>query len=122
MRFVPQTLDRVRAALSGRRTPGRHTAAYAPAAAPPARRRRPTPDTWGARLIIARRRRPERSAGTPYRPPHVVHAEWFPPRDWETEEAWERTGALVRPYVNARSEAPRTGRTGAQVDPWGHVQ
>ena len=116
--YLSRTLERVREDLRGRRTPGKHSNAYAFPAAPPAPRRRPTPDVWGARLVIARRRRAERHAPPIEAPQPQGRAEWFPPRDWEAEEAWERTGALVRPYGAALGEAPRNGRTGAQAAPW----
>lgn len=99
MRFVPQTLDRVRVALLGRRTPGKHTAAYTAPAAPPTPRRRPTPDVWGARLVITRRHRRER-----HTPPVQPLAEW------------ERTGAMVRPYV------AHLGPLGEAPTPWRRVQ
>jgi hypothetical protein len=65
----------------------------------------------GARLVTARRTRRDRHA-----PP--VQAQPRVPRDWEAEEAWERTGAMVRPYVAHLGEAPRNSRTGAQAAPW----
>ncbi|MEU0219535.1 hypothetical protein ABZ281_32535 [Streptomyces sp. NPDC006265] len=101
----------MRDALRGRRAPGKHSSAYAPQEAPRAPRTAPRPDVWGARLVTARRTRRDRHA-----PP--VQAQPSAPRDWEHEEAWEHTGALVRPYVAALGEAPRNGRTGAQAHPW----
>jgi hypothetical protein len=112
--ITTQLLERVRAALLGRRTPGRHSSAATPQEAPQAPRRRPTPDVWGARLVTARRTRRGRHA-----PP--VQAQPRPSRDWEAEEAWEPVGAMVRPYVAHLGEAPRHAPTGAQAAPWGNA-
>ncbi len=70
---LPRTLERVREALLGRRTPGKHRRAVAPSA-PRLVPAVPSPDVWGARLGAARRRR---------------HA---PLTVWDT-------GLTVRPYV-----------------------
>jgi hypothetical protein len=103
--ITTQPLERVRAALFGRRAPGKHSRSTPPQGAPQTRRNRPSPDVWGARLVTARRQRRERHA-----PPVQPRAEWEP------------TGALVRPYVAALGEAPRTARAGAQARPWGDAQ
>ncbi|MFI1162130.1 hypothetical protein ACH4UM_00620 [Streptomyces sp. NPDC020801] len=120
--LIRTALVRVISVLLGRRAPGRHSNAYTPPAAPPAPRRRATPDVRGARLVVARRHRQERHAGAPYPPPYAERAEWFPPRDWEAEEAWDGTATMVRPYVAHLDVMQRTARVGTEVDPWGAVQ
>ena len=54
--FVSRLLERVREALLGRRTPGKHRRAVAPSA-PRLVTAVPSPDVWGARLRAARRHR-----------------------------------------------------------------
>lgn len=99
MQCLSRTLERVRAALFGRRTPGRHSTDYEPPAAPQAPRRRPTPDVWGARLVTVRTTHRDRHAqGEAWQPQPQERAEWFPPADWE------HTGALVRPFVLSPEE------------------
>lgn len=109
MRFVPQTLDRVRAALRWRRSPGRHSRPATPQEAPQAPHTGLALDVRGARL--ARRRRRDKHAAPPQ-----PRAERFP--DWEAEEAWEPVGVLVRPYVEALGEAPRNAPAAVQGNPW----
>lgn len=100
MRFVPQTLDRVRVALLGRRIPAKHRRQAAPQVpqAPGERHYRPTPYVVGARLVDVPRLRRQRQA--------------------PVEEAWERTGAMVRPYVLAHEAERRTAYADAQSAPW----
>lgn len=125
MSSLSQALEWMRAVLFGRRTPGKHTAAYMPPALPRAPRRRSAPDVWRTRLVFARRRRVDRHAWTPYQSQRYGRAEWFVLRDWEAEAAWaawECAGPLVRPYVDAQCEAPRNSPEGAGVDPWERAQ
>jgi hypothetical protein len=111
--FLAETLNRVRGAFRRRATRGRHARTDTPQEAPQAPRTRLTPAVLGARLVTARRHRAERAQGDAWQPKPQGHAEWFPPADWE------RTGALVRPYVAALGETPRNVRAGAQGAPWG---
>jgi hypothetical protein len=120
--YLSQALEWMRGVLFGRRTPGKHAATHTRPAAPPAFRGRSAPDVWGARLVIARRRRAQRQAWTPYPPQPYGRSEWFASRDWEAQEAWERTGPIVRPYVDTWCEVPRNSCPGVQVDPWEHIQ
>lgn len=104
MNYLSQLLEWVRAIICGPHTPGRHrrhAAPQVPQEAPPAPRERhyrPTPYVVGARLVDVPRLRRQRHA--------------------PTEEAWERTGAMVRPYVLAHEAERRTAPTGAQAAPW----
>lgn len=120
--YLSRALEWMRAVRFGPRTRGRHsrsaTRPVAPLAAPQAPSHRPSPDVWGARLVIVHRRRTERQARPVQMPQPQARAEWFPPRDWEAEEAWEATGAMVRPYVALLGASPRSARAGAQADPW----
>lgn len=110
------TLDRVRRAFR-RCTPGNRRRPATPQEAPQALRNRPSPDVWGARLVTARRTRRERYAPPVEASEAQGRAEWFPPRDWEAEEAWERTGALVRPFLLAHETEERGDSPGAQARP-----
>jgi hypothetical protein len=79
--YVSRLLERVRAALFGRRTPGRRSRPAAPTQAPVSSLR-PTPEMWGAVLELARIRR----AGRTPAPPDSHHDQGEVP-------------ALVRAYV-----------------------
>ena len=103
--YVSRLLERVRAALLGRR--GRHSrlgAPQVPQEAPQAPREphyRPTPYVVGARLVDVPRLRRQRQA--------------------PAGEAWEHAGAMVRPYVLAHEAERRTARTGEAptwAGPW----
>lgn len=99
MSYLSQALEWMRAVLFGPRTPGKHSRST-PQEAPQAPREpryRPTPYVAGARLVDVRRLRRQRQT--------------------TAEEAWERTGALVRPYVLAHEAERRTAGTG-QAPPW----
>lgn len=104
MSVLSRTLERVRDSFQ-RRTPGRHARPATPPVVPPAPRRRPTPDVYGARLVVARGHREEK---------HI------PPV--QPRAPWEYTANLVRPYVASLGEAPRTARAGVQADPWGDAR
>jgi hypothetical protein len=80
MHYLSRQLERVRSALLGGHTPGRHSRTDAGPIAPVARL---SPDVRGARLV---------TAPIPQAQPEP-RAQWFPPADWED------TGAVVRPYV-----------------------
>jgi hypothetical protein len=67
-------------------------------------------------LVTARRTRRERHAPPVEVPQPQPRAEWFPPCDWE------RTGALVRPYVAALSESPTRGNSITWAGGWGSAQ
>lgn len=113
---VSRTLERVRAALFGRRTPGKHTRTAPPQEAPQTPSHQPSPNVWGARLVTARRTRKERHAlPVPATQPQP-RAQWFPPRPWED------TGAMVRPYVANLGDTPRNARAAAQEARWGNAQ
>lgn len=116
MQCLSRALDWMRAVLFGPRTPGKHSRSVLLQEAPQAPRHRPSPDVWGARLVTARRHRRERHAAPPQALQPQVRAQWFPPAPWE------RTGALVRPYVAHLGEVPRSTRTGPQAGPRGHAQ
>jgi hypothetical protein len=94
--YLSQALEWMRAVLFGPCTPGRHSRQAAPQV-PREPRYRPTPYVVGARLVDVPRLRRQRQA--------------------TAEEAWERTGGLVRPYVLAHEAEQRTARTG-EAPPW----
>jgi hypothetical protein len=88
----------MRAVLFGPHTPG--SSACTPQEAPQAPREpryAPTPYVVGARLVDVPRLRRQRQA--------------------PAEEAWERTGAMVRPYVLAHEAERRVARAG-EAPPW----
>ncbi len=104
--LITQVLEWVRAVLFGPRTPGRHRRHATPVT--PRRAQLPLfPYVLGARLITVRRLRAKVRPALPQ-----------PFRDWEAEEAWEPTGALVRPYVAHLGASPRSNRADAQGTPW----
>jgi hypothetical protein len=94
--YVSHALEWIRAVLFGPRTPGRHSRREA-RQAPREPRYRPTPYAVGARLVDVPRLRRQRQA--------------------PAEEAWDHTGAMVRPYVLAHEAERRTARTG-EAPPW----
>ncbi len=109
MSYPSQALEWIRLVLFGPRTPGRHSR-QAESQAPRETHYRPAPYVVGARLVDVPRLRRQR---------RVL------PRGWEAEEAWEHTGALVRPYVLAHEAERGTARTdgappwaGPWVSPW----
>jgi hypothetical protein len=108
-------IERVRGAFR-RRKPGRHSSAHVPQETSQALPAPPRPDVWGARLVVARRHRPERHTGPAQASQAQPRAEWFPPRPWED------TGALVRPFVAHLGDPPRNVNPRSHADSWGRVQ
>lgn len=99
MSYLSQALEWMRAVLFGPRTPGKHSNAYTPQGAPQAPREahQPTLYVVGARLVNVPRLRRQRQASA--------------------GEAWERTGAMVRPHVLA-DEAERRAAHSGEAPPW----
>jgi hypothetical protein len=109
---ITQQLERVRAVLRRRRTPGRHSSAHVPQEVPQTLPAPPRPDVLGARLVVARRHRPGPAQASQAQP----RAEWFPLRPWED------TGSLVRPFVAHLGDPPRNANPRPHADSWGRVQ
>lgn len=99
MSYLSQALEWMRAVLFGPRTPGKHSISTPPKAPQTPREPRycPSPRVIGARLVDVPRLRRQRQA--------------------TAEEAWERMGAMVRPYVLAHEAEQRTVRT-CEAPPW----
>ncbi|GAA2641735.1 hypothetical protein GCM10010307_43540 [Streptomyces vastus] len=100
MNLVSRTLERVRGALRGRRTPGRHSRPATPQEAPQEAPQAPpaalSPIVLGARLVTARRTR----------------------RDRHTGAEWQDT-PLVRPFLlHHLGEAPRNVNSQAYMGRW----
>lgn len=88
--LITQLLERVRTALRGPRSPGKHSRAAPPPVPPsPASATCPSTKVRIARAVVIRR-----------------------------PEPWECAGALVRPYVAVLGDPPRKAATGVPADPW----